>query len=110
MTFEKKLIIGITILSRLIDCYDSGDSAVAVNDVIRNIKNSYGFEPTLSEVEEMVDLINKSSSRNDVLSKVANTMGYGLPIPTIITERKEDYLRAIKNQLEDELDKLTNIY
>jgi hypothetical protein len=110
MVFEKELIIGISIIGKLIERYDGGDSSVSFSEIINAVKNNYHIITDFDEIDEIIDLLNRSCSRHDVLKKVYSSDIRMMFDPIIVSERKEHYLEAIETQLQDELDKLSNIF
>ena len=105
MLLEKKIVIGLSIISELINFYDNGDSAINTEQVVQKIKKNFNFEPTYKEIEEMIDFLNSTSPRHDV---VRMEWTYNLDM-IIITEREEKSLIVVQNQLQEELDKLSSL-
>ena len=110
MIFEKKLIIGISIVSCLIEKYDycAKDSATKDIDVIKYCKNKFNILITNEDFEEIVDLLNKTCTRKGFINKHIFCL---LSWDRIIsTECREEYLSDIKKQLEEELDNVSTLY
>lgn len=111
MVFEKKLIIGISIASCLIEAYDdcTKDSATTNSNVIDFCKNNFNYTITEIDFELGVDILNKSCTRKDFITK--HTFNVLLTWDRIIsTECRKDYLLDIREQLQDELEKVSTLY
>ncbi len=111
MIIEKKLIIGIGIASTMIERYDnnSKDSAIMDEQVMEYCKNTYQCTVSNIDFEEVIDILNSTSSRQNFLQK--HTYSFPMPFNLIVsTECRIEYLIDIKRQLEDELEKLSNIF
>lgn len=111
MIFEKKLIVGIAIVNAMIDRYDDNtkDSAIMDEDVIEFCKNYYQCTITNKDFEEMIDILNRTSTRQNFLQRHT----YSLPMQfnrIVSTECRKEYLIDIKNQLEEELKRISNIF
>lgn len=108
MIIEKKLIIGISIVCKLIEAYDdnSKDSATSNTDVIDYCKNNYQCIISNADFEEMTDILNRVCTRKNFIQKHS----YSPPLNwdrIISTNCRKEYLIDIKNQLENELDNLS---
>lgn len=110
MILEKELIIGISIIGELIERYDGGDSSIRFSEIISAVKNNYHTIIDFDDIDEIIALLNRSCSRHDVLKKVYLSDIRMMFDPIIVSERKEHYLVAIETQLQDELEKLSNIF
>lgn len=111
MIFEKKLIIGISIISCLIESYDdsSKDSATYDIDVIEYGKNEYNCNISNEDFEVIVDLLNKTCTRKDFINKHVFAPPFVFD-RIISTECRKEYLEDIYNQLVNELDKVSDLF
>lgn len=110
MTFEKKLIVGTSIITCLINRYDDNTKDAATDDVtvIEYCKNKYSYIITKDDFEEMVNLLNISCTRKNFISKYSFSPNSWNRI--ISTECKIEYLISINNQLKDELGKVSELF
>ena len=111
MVFEKKLIIGIGIASCLIERYDDSakDSSTTDSDVIEYCENNFNYTISRVDFELMVDILNVTCTRKDFITKY--TYHVAVTWDRIIsTECRKEYLLDIKEQLEDELEKVSILY
>lgn len=108
MIVEKKLIIGISIISTFIERYDesSKDSAVTDEEVQYYCKANYQCDITINDFEEMVDILNRICTRHDFINK--HNGGFPFIFNRIIsTECRKEYLEDIRAALKKELDNLS---
>ena len=111
MVFEKKLIIGISIVSCLIEQYDDNakDSATSNSNVIDYCKNNFNYSISEIDFELMVDILNETCTRKGFITKY--TYNVAVTWDRIIsTECRKDYLLDIKKQLGEELEKVSTLY
>lgn len=109
MIIEKKLIIGIGIVSTLIEKYDdnSKDSAIIDKEVIDYCKNNYQCIISNVDLEEMIDILNSICSRKNFIQRYLSSLPMMFNL-IVSTDCQKGYLIDIKNQLEEELDNLSN--
>lgn len=110
MIYEKKLLVGISIVDCLIDAYDDSTKDSAINDiaVINYCKNNSKIIISKIDFEEIVDLLNKACTIKDFINKHVFCLVSWDRV--ISTKCRKEYLIDVKRQLEEELDKVSILY